>query len=255
MALWTRTWRQRSASTAGSSTSISFCPCWRGHGWKSPTSPFTSFLKQTREYNPCLEASVRCSTNPPGLFSLAFGGVATNHNQLALALVLTCGVSDSYVFWDNAFRFLQTFDPDQPIYMGSPSPGRFDSKRNIKTWFANGGPGYVLSRAAIKALLHRETSPHGQYIDPPLTEKWLPLLRGECCGDSVVGWTLWNASIALQGYWPMFNPHPLHGIPYSDRYWCQPVLTLHKTSPKDMVDVWRWEFGQRQHSVRVTFEV
>ncbi|KAJ3533386.1 hypothetical protein NM208_g8012 [Fusarium decemcellulare] len=65
--------------------------------------------------------------------------------------------TDTYVFWDNAFRFLQTFDPDVPLYMGSPSPGTHDVKQDIKTWFANGGPGFVLSRGAVKALLVRKT--------------------------------------------------------------------------------------------------
>lgn len=154
--------------------------------------------------------------------------------------------TDTYVFWDNAFRFLQTFDPDAPLYMGSPSPGTHDVKQDIKTWFANGGPGFVLSRGAVKALLVRKTTPYGQYIEPPAPEKWLPMLRDDCCGDSVLGWALWNVSVPLRGYWPLFNPHPLHGIPFSDKYWCQPVMTLHKTQPKDMVDVWRWEFGQRK---------
>jgi hypothetical protein len=154
-----------------------------------------------------------------------------------------------YVFWDNVFRFLHTFDPDSPLYMGSPSPGRHDVKKDIKTWFANGGPGFVLSRGAIKTLLARKVTSYGQYVEAPITEKWLSLLNEDCCGDSVAGWALWNASISLQGYWPMFNPHPLHGIPFSEKYWCQPVLTLHKTRPKDMVDVWRWEFSQRKLGV------
>ncbi|KAL7938586.1 family 31 glycosyltransferase [Trichoderma chlorosporum] len=155
--------------------------------------------------------------------------------------------TDTYVVWDTVYRFLSTFDPDTPVYMGSPSPGRHDSNRDdLKTWFANGGPGFVLSRAAVKALIHRDASPYGQYNGPTVSEEWLPLIKDECCGDSVVGWTLWNNGVALQGYWPMFNPHSLHGIPFSDRYWCQPVMTLHKTSPKDMVEVWKWEFGQRK---------
>lgn len=156
---------------------------------------------------------------------------------------------NSYIFWDNMFRFLQTFDPDEAIYMGSPSPGREQEREdrdNIKTFFANGGPGFVLSRGAIKALLHRRVDANEQYIELPLTEKWLPNLRGECCGDSAIGWALWNISIPLQGYWPMFNPHPLHGIPFSDLYWCQPPLTLHKTKPEDMKNLWKWEFGQRE---------
>lgn len=153
--------------------------------------------------------------------------------------------SDTYVFWDNTFRFLQTFDPDAPIYMGSPSPGRHDEARHVETWFANGGPGVILSRGAIKALLHRRTDSNGHYTDPPLTERWQDVVAGECCGDSVLGWALWNVSVQLQGYWPMFNPHPLHGIPFSDLYWCQPALTLHKTLPRDMHSLWRWEYAQR----------
>jgi hypothetical protein len=153
--------------------------------------------------------------------------------------------ADTYVFWDNAFRFLQNFNPDTPIYMGSPSPGRHDGDRDVQTWFANGGPGLVLSRAAIKALLHRKSDANGHYIDPPLAEKWQDLVAAECCGDSVLGWALWNVTVQLQGYWPLFNPHPLHSIPFSDLYWCQPALTLHKTAPKDMVDLWHWEFKQR----------
>lgn len=154
--------------------------------------------------------------------------------------------TDTYVFWDNAFRFLQTFDPNVPLYMGSPSPGRLQEDKKIKTYFANGGPGFVLSRGAIQALLHREVDAAGQYVEPPLLEKWLPDLQWECCGDSVMGWSLWNLSIPLQGYWPHFNPHPAHGIPFSDLYWCQPPLTLHKTQPDDMRNLWKWEFGQRQ---------
>ncbi|KEY73772.1 hypothetical protein S7711_03080 [Stachybotrys chartarum IBT 7711] len=152
--------------------------------------------------------------------------------------------TDTYVFWDNAVRFLTTLDPDKPLYMGSPSPGRHDEEQDIKTWFANGGPGFVLSRGAVKALLDRKEA-DGK-LEPPLVEKWLPLLSMECCGDSVVGWTLWNISVPLQGYWPLFNPHPLHGIPFSDPYWCQPVVTLHKTTPDDVKRLWLWESEQKR---------
>lgn len=162
--------------------------------------------------------------------------------------------TDTYIVWDNMFRFLSTLDPATPLYMGSPSPGRVDRTRprhEIKTWFANGGPGFVLSRAAVERLLARDVGPAGQLLDPPLTTRWLDLLRRECCGDSVVGWTLWNVSVPVSGYWPMFNPHPMHGVPYSDLYWCQPVITLHKTRPEDMEELWRWEHSRRQKDVSV----
>lgn len=157
--------------------------------------------------------------------------------------------TDTYVVWDNLFRFLGTLDPGRPHYIGSPSPGREDERTKTKTWFANGGPGYVLSRAAVEALLARRSSTEGRYLHAPLTIKWLDLLRRDCCGDSVMGWTLWNVSVPVGGYWPMFNPHPMHGVPYSDLYWCQPVITLHKTTPADMAELWRWEHGRRRRDV------
>lgn len=136
--------------------------------------------------------------------------------------------------------------------MGSPSPGHRDTRRDTTTWFANGGPGFVISRGAVKKLLERRVGLDEQSV-PTLTEMWQPLVKEDCCGDSVVGWTLWDAGVALQGYWPMFNPHTLHGVPFSEVNWCQPVFTLHKSLPEDMVRVFRWEFGQRKTEVRQVF--
>lgn len=50
---------------------------------------------------------------------------------------------DTHVVWDTAFRMMANFDADVPHYFGSPSPSRNG------TWFANGGPGYIISRGAI----------------------------------------------------------------------------------------------------------
>lgn len=155
--------------------------------------------------------------------------------------------TDTYIVWDNMFRLLENLDPDTPLYMGSPSPGRKEGEDT--TWFANGGPGFVLSRAAVLKLLKRNVGEEGDFLEAPLSHRWLDLLRSECCGDSVIGWALHNVGVHLSGYWPMFNPHPLAGIPYHDRYWCQPVITLHKTSPEDMVGLWRWEHSRRELGV------
>lgn len=45
----------------------------------------------------------------------------------------------------------------------------------------------------------------------------------------------------------MFNPHPLHGVPFADRYWCQPVLSMHKSHHEDEVDFWNWEWKNRRY--------
>ncbi|KAK0625200.1 hypothetical protein B0T17DRAFT_492491 [Bombardia bombarda] len=158
--------------------------------------------------------------------------------------------TDTYIFWDNMFRFLSMLDPQAPLYMGSPSPGQeYEdpySKKTMLTWFANGGPGFVLSRGAMEKLMSRKSSPAGQFTAPPLSLAWLDTLRRDCCGDSVLGWALWHAGIPLSGFFPMFNTYPAHAIPYTERAWCQPALTVHKPNPSDMLELWRWEHTHRQ---------
>jgi hypothetical protein len=155
--------------------------------------------------------------------------------------------TDTYISWDNMFRFLSTLDPDAALYMGSPSPGRHDEKKNKDTWFANGGPGYVLSRGAMEKLLGRRTSSKtGHLTDPPISLKWLDLVRSDPCGDSILGWALWDAGVPLSGFFPLFNTYPAHALPFTERLWCQPFLTMHKLKPEDLVGLWRWENGRRK---------
>lgn len=156
--------------------------------------------------------------------------------------------SDTYFFWDNLFRMLDQFDPSTPLYFGSPSPGCGD-EHGQTTWFANGGAGFVLSRAAVDKLVHRAVGAHGQYVDPPLALQDEFLVTHECCGDSVLGCMLHRKGVKLSGMWPMFNPHPLHGIPFDLPYWCQPVISLHKSSVADIAGLAKWE-SKRDRTVR-----
>ncbi|KAK3900210.1 hypothetical protein C8A05DRAFT_17454 [Staphylotrichum tortipilum] len=156
--------------------------------------------------------------------------------------------SDTYVSWDNMFRFLSALDPDAPLYMGSPSPGRHDEERDKDTWFANGGPGFVLSRGAMEKLFLRRassTAAGARFTDPPFMLRWLDLLRSDPCGDSVLGWALWHAGVPLSGFFPLFNTYPAHALPFTSRLWCQPFLTMHKLRPEDMTGLWRWEHERR----------
>ncbi|KAK2617019.1 hypothetical protein QQS21_000110 [Conoideocrella luteorostrata] len=162
--------------------------------------------------------------------------------------------TDTYIIWDNMFRFLDALDPDAPIYMGSPSPGRIDGRREQGTLFANGGPGYVLSRGAMKKLLHRRVGPTGAFHDPPATEKFRYLAHdGECCGDSILGFALWESGVVLQGFYPSFTPYLLTTLPFDDDHWCHPLLTMHKVDTKDMVALWKWEFEHRKHGQPIIY--
>lgn len=149
------------------------------------------------------------------------------------------------------FRLLDTYDPDANIYMGSPSPGRHDAQRHDQgTWFGNGGPGYVLSRGAMKTILNRQVGPHGRYTDSSLSTQYSELTQdAECCGDSVLGYVLWLKKIPMHGLYPMFTPFILPDIPFTEENWCYPLITLHKNTPKEMVDLFKWEFEKRKQQV------
>ncbi|KAF2497956.1 hypothetical protein BU16DRAFT_525536 [Lophium mytilinum] len=147
--------------------------------------------------------------------------------------------SDTFIVWDNLFQLLDRFDPSVPLYFGSPSPGR--TPRDLpKTWFAYGGAGFVISAAAVDKLLDRETGVYGELVKPGINAQYERELRGECCGDSMLGWALWEHGVPLSGLFPMFNPHPLRGIPFSEKFWCQPIISMHKTLVEEMGPFWEW---------------
>jgi hypothetical protein len=154
--------------------------------------------------------------------------------------------TDTYVFWDNIYRLLDHYHSEAPSYFGSPAPGRADGNR--RTFFAYGGSGFILSASAIEKLLIRKFGSYGQYEQPSLAMQFADLIRDDCCGDSVLGWVLHQKGVALSGLWPMFNAHALHGIPFNDVHWCQPVISLHKTQLRDMKALAKFEY-QRDRTV------
>ncbi|CAG8013001.1 unnamed protein product [Penicillium salamii] len=149
--------------------------------------------------------------------------------------------TDTYIVWDNLFRLLEQFDPSSPLYMGSPAPGRGIGEGKVN-WFAYGGSGFVLSRAAVDTLVARKTGRLGEYIGPSLSEQYMQIVTDDCCGDSVLGFALYEKGITLSGMWPMFNAHPLDSIPFgNDDHWCQPAISMHKSQLSDMVALADWE--------------
>ncbi|KAE8420031.1 hypothetical protein BDV36DRAFT_307320 [Aspergillus pseudocaelatus] len=154
--------------------------------------------------------------------------------------------SDTYIVWDNLFRLLDQFDSAVPLYFGSPTRGRGSS------YFAYGGTGFVLSVAAVERLVARTVGSKGEYVQPSLIQRYESLIKDDCCGDSVLGWALYKSGVKLSGLWPMFNPHPLHGVPFHEAHWCQPVISMHKLLLKDMHGLTVWE-KQRGHNAPLLY--
>ncbi|KAF2770276.1 hypothetical protein EJ03DRAFT_270778 [Teratosphaeria nubilosa] len=147
---------------------------------------------------------------------------------------------DTYIVWDNLFRLLSNLAPNHAWYLGSPAPGARD------TWMAYGGAGYILSREAMRRLVQHDFNAQGVFLGSKLSERWEGQMESDSCGDSVLGLALHeDARTSLSGLWPMIQPHPVHGIPFGDDYWCQPVITMHKNSLVDMAGLRRWEESRR----------
>ncbi len=160
---------------------------------------------------------------------------------------------DTYVLWDNVFRFVANFDPDRPWYFGSPTLGKTDKALNYRTSFANGGPGFIMSREAIRRITADDwDSQTGEYLGSVLTGRHWEDLTHDCCGDSIMGWALWQRNVSLSGIWPLMNPHPPHAVPFGDPQWCQPIMTMHKPQSEAMEPMWRWEWSARQVDVSDT---
>lgn len=43
------------------------------------------------------------------------------------------------------------------------------------------------------------------------------MLRGDPCGDLVLGWALYKAGISLRGFFPLFNTYIVHALLYTER--------------------------------------
>ncbi|KAL4779813.1 peptidase S8/S53 domain-containing protein [Aspergillus varians] len=152
--------------------------------------------------------------------------------------------SDTLMLWENLIQLLARYKWVDPVYIGSPTPGRPLGTWLVKqpTFFVYGGSGIVLSVTAIENLLrdHRQrgASEQGSQL---LTTKYQDMVREDCCGDSVLGWVAAQQDIEIKGQWPMFNPQPLHETPLGKAYWCQPAVSFHRSDPVDMIELQNWQ--------------
>ncbi|KAL4879618.1 peptidase S8/S53 domain-containing protein [Aspergillus karnatakaensis] len=155
--------------------------------------------------------------------------------------------TDTLMIWENVVQLLSRFNWTEPLYLGSPTPGRplGTWRAPEKTFFAYGGSGFILSVTAMENLL-REDRPGSakggsDQESQLLITKYQDMVREDCCGDSVLGWVAAQRDVKLMGQWPMFNPRPLHDTPLGKAHWCQPAVSFHKSDPFGSVELWNWQ--------------
>jgi hypothetical protein len=147
---------------------------------------------------------------------------------------------DTYVNWDNLYRFLTKFDPVMPHYFGSPVWPR---KRSP---FAHGGTGIVLSHSALDKLVSYGQTMTGAQPGVAGTHLFGRDMQKECCGDEVLAGVLRECGVHFHGYWPMFNGEKPSTIRFGPEQWCEAIITLHHLGDKDFDDLKQWELLHRQ---------
>lgn len=133
--------------------------------------------------------------------------------------------ADSYVVMSNLVSFLRNLDHTKKLYFGSPT-----YINDLE--FAHGGTGYVLSHAAISAVIQKH---------PNVGQAYESFAKDQCCGDYVIARALKDNDISLIWASPNFNGEPPYKIEMDRDKMCEPIVTLHHMLPADVGEFWAWE--------------
>jgi hypothetical protein len=154
---------------------------------------------------------------------------------------------DTYVNYDNLYRFLTNFNPKSAHYFGSPV---WPKK---KTVFAHGGSGFVLSRGALEKIMAFGRM-FGENKHFPGTHFFGQDVKSFCCGDEVLAQVLKKSGVPLRGYWPMFNGEKPSTLRFNTEQWCDAVITLHHLHDDDFTALIKWEQARTHPARPITFE-
>lgn len=154
---------------------------------------------------------------------------------------------DTYVNYDNLYRFLANFNPKTAYYFGSPV---WPKK---KTVYAHGGSGFVLSHAALEKIMALGRM-FGENKHFPGTHFFGQDIKKQCCGDEVLAQVLKKSGVSLRGYYPMFNGGKPTTVRFDKEQWCEAIITMHHLQDDDFTQLMQWE-ATRTHPERpLTFE-
>lgn len=139
---------------------------------------------------------------------------------------------DSYFMIDNLMNYLNTLDPNEPLYLGSTAYGPVGP-------FAHGGSGVVISHKAIEETVGK----HPEYL-----EEYEKKAFDYCCGDMIVSLML-SEKLGIEvsrGYdYPTvgykFQGNSFWDLDITEEKWCQPILTFHHVTPHDIEIIWEYE--------------
>jgi hypothetical protein len=154
---------------------------------------------------------------------------------------------DTYVNYDNLYRFLTNFNPKTAYYFGSPV---WPKKKPV---FAHGGSGFVLSRGALEKIMAFGRM-FGENKHFPGTHFFGQDIKKQCCGDEVLAQVLKKSGVSLRGYWPMFNGEKPSTVAFNKEQWCEAVITMHHLHDDDFTEMTKWEASRKHANRPLMFE-
>jgi hypothetical protein len=154
---------------------------------------------------------------------------------------------DTYVNYDNLYRFLSNFSPKTAYYFGSPV---WPKK---KTTFAHGGTGFVLSRGALDKIMAYGRM-FGENKHFPGTHFFGVDVKQQCCGDEMLAQVLKKSGVPLRGYWPMFNGEKPLTMRFDNEQWCEAIMTMHHLGEDDFTQLSQWEQARPHPERPLMFE-
>lgn len=143
--------------------------------------------------------------------------------------------ADTYLVWSSLLWWLPRLDNSKPLYTGS-----LTCFSDVKA--AHGGSGILLSEAATRAIVVDNTS---------TVPSWDAEAKLHCCGDELVARALRENGVEMHNSWPIINGDKPWTIPFGPQYWCEPIVTMHHLSTRDMELVAAFEAKRKTPLVRL----
>lgn len=150
---------------------------------------------------------------------------------------------DTYIMWTNLMLWLQQLNPSQLHYFGEQTYINGEG-------FAHGGSGFVISRGAMSKVLDN---------DPDIATRYDLISKESPYGDYTLMKALKEKGVELSLYKPMLQGEPPHSLRFGpgrflgERYWCQPLISLHHVTPSDVDAVWNYEQQRQDPSQPILF--
>lgn len=139
--------------------------------------------------------------------------------------------TDTYIVWRNLVPWLQRYDPNEPLYLGRGEPMKKEEGEGF--YFAHGGTGFVLSRAAMYdfCVTHKG-----------LASRWDQRIPDLWFGDYVVAKALKEElNLNLTSAAPQFSGDKPMSLPIGAGIWCKPVITQHHLRSEEVQSLWMLE--------------